>query len=137
MNRIKDKFNEIKMYLFELKSILPKDFKEYENNLEKKAACERYLEKIIEASIDLAYLIVKKERFKLEEKNRVFDFLFEEKIITKNLHIKLKNAKGMRNIISHKYGEVDDKIVFNSIKEELVLDINLFLKEVEIYLRNF
>lgn len=48
MNRIKDKVLEIRQYIQELKTIIPKELEEYESNLEKKAACERYLEKIIE-----------------------------------------------------------------------------------------
>lgn len=33
----------------------------------------------------------------------------------------------MRNIISHQYGEVDDRIIFESITLELIPDINEFL----------
>jgi uncharacterized protein YutE (UPF0331/DUF86 family) len=131
MDRIKDKIKEIQIFLFELKSIISNNLEEYESNLEKKAASERYFEKIIESSVDLAHLIAKKERLKLDEKNKIFDLLLEEEIINKNLHIKLKNAKGMRNIISHKYGEIDDKIVFESITKELIPDINEFLKMIQ------
>jgi len=43
---------------------------------------------------------------------------------------KSKDAKGMKNIISHQYGSIDNKIVFHSINEELVEDINKFLDEI-------
>jgi len=76
-------------------------------------------------------LIIRQERFNLEDENKLFDLLLEKEIISKDLYIKLKNAKGMRNIISHRYGEIDNKIVFYSIKKELLLDINLFLEEIE------
>ena len=42
----------------------------------------------------------------------------------------MKNAKGMKNIISHQYGSIDDRVVFDSINEELLGDINKFLNEV-------
>ncbi len=131
MNRIKDKINEIEKYLEELLIILPLNFEKYEISLEKKAACERYFEKIVESLIDLAYLISKQERFNLSEKNKIFDVLLEKEIISKNLCTKLKNAKGMRNIISHKYGEIDDQIVFESLAEELIPDSKEFLKIIK------
>ena len=60
--RIKDKIKEIEEYLEELKSILPIDFKEYSKDYKTKAACERYFEKIIEAVVDLSFLIIKEKR---------------------------------------------------------------------------
>jgi len=130
MNRIKDKIDEIQKYLDELESILPVNLGEYIYSLEKKAACERYFEKIIESANDLAYLIIKKERFGIPEENKSFEVLFENKIISKKVFLKLKNAKGMRNIIAHKYGDVDDELIFESITEELINDIEEFLNEL-------
>ena len=46
MNRRGDKVIEIEMYLKELRSILPNDLEMYLNSFEKRAACERYFEKI-------------------------------------------------------------------------------------------
>ena len=114
MNKIKDKIEEVEKYLNELISIMPHNFEEYKQNLEKKAACERYFEKIIEAVIDLAFLVIKEKQLKIpEEDKETFDILAEEKIISKELAEKLKDAKGMRNILSHQYGNVDDKIIFD------------------------
>ena len=39
----------------------------------------------------------------------------------------VKEAKGMRNIIAHDYGKVDDEIVFNVINEELIKDVANFI----------
>lgn len=130
MNRINDKINEIQKYLEELESILPMDFQEYTNSIEKKAACERYFEKIVESVNDLAYLIIKKERFLIPEKNKSFETLFENRLISEKVFLKLKNAKGMRNIIAHKYGEINDELIFESLTEELIQDIDLFLEEI-------
>ncbi|MCA9488076.1 MAG: DUF86 domain-containing protein [Nanoarchaeota archaeon] len=137
MNRTKDKILEIKQYLEELNSILPSSFKEYENNLEKIAAVERYFEKIVEATNDLARYIIKKEKFSFEEGETPFGILLKNKVIEENLFERLKFAKGMRNILSHKYGEIDNQIVFQSIREELLRDIPLFIKSVEKYLEEF
>ena len=135
MNRIRDKSDEIEKYLEELETILPKDFEEYSKSIEKKAACERYFEKIIESAIDLAFLVIKKEKFDVLENNEIFEVLLKKGIITNVLYQRMKKAKGMRNIIAHKYGEIDDEIVFESLTEELILDINNFLESIEVYFK--
>lgn len=87
--------------------------------------------KIIEAIVDLAFLVIKEKGFRTpEEDKEAFDILAEEKIISEQLAQKLKEAKGMRNIIAHEYGRVDDRIVFESITEELVRDAKEFLKNI-------
>ncbi len=132
--KISDKIIEIERYLGELESFLPSTFEEYAQNLEKKAACERYAEKIIEAVIDLAFLVLKEEGLPMpEEDKEAFDLLVNEKIIPAELSIQLKDAKGMRNILAHEYGVVDDAIVFEAVTEELVEDVEQFLDKVGSY----
>lgn len=125
--RVKDKTEEIENYLSELAEIMPKGFPEYRET-KTKAACERYFEKIIEAVTDLAFLIIKDKGFKIpEEDKEAFDILSEEGIISKELAEKFRDAKGMRNIIAHEYGSIDDEIVFHSITEELEKDVKEFI----------
>lgn len=120
--RINDKIKEIEIYLNELLEVMPRTFDEYKE-LKTKAACERYFEKIVEAVVDLAFLIIKQRRLKVpEEDKEVFDILLDENVISKELCERLKDAKGMRNLIAHEYGKIDDEIVFNSIVEELKKD---------------
>lgn len=126
--RIKDKIDEIENYLAELEDILPANFEEYKNNFEKKAACERYFEKIVESIVDVSFLIIKEKRLKTpEEDKEAFDILSEEEIINGELAKKLKDAKGMRNILAHEYGKIDDEIVFCSITEEIIKDAEEFV----------
>ena len=129
--RIDDKIKEIEEYLSDLLDIIPDNFKEY-REIKTKAACERYFEKIIEAIVDLAFLIIKDKNLKIpEEDKEAFDMLSKEKIIDVNLAERLKDAKGMRNILAHEYGIVDDKVVFHSITEEIVKDVEEFIKDVK------
>lgn len=130
--RIKDKIEEIEIFLKELVDFLPDSLEEYKTNPMVKSACERHLEKIVEAIVDLAFLTAKeKELKKPEDDAGVFDILTSHKIISESLGEKLKDAKGMRNILAHEYGVVDDEIVFHALKEELEKDINEFLKKVK------
>ena len=132
MSRITDKIAEIEEYLSELEEFMPNDFEEYLNDIKTKAACERYFEKITESIVDIAFLIIKDLGLKIPEDDKVaFDMLAKEKLIPYDTVEKLKNAKGMRNIIAHQYGDVDDEIVFNSITTEIVEDARVFLKNIK------
>ena len=132
MGRIADKTKEIGEFLEELKSIMPSNLEEYKSNIEKKAACERYAEKIVEAMTDLAFLVIKEKKLKVPEDDiDAFNILLENKIIDGDLAAKLKNAKGMRNIISHQYGKINDEIIFEAITEELEKDVRKFVEIVE------
>ena len=111
---------------------MPANFNLYLNDLKTKAACERYFEKIVESLIDLAYLIIKEKSLKAPEGDKeTFDSLANAQIIPESLAIKLKEAKGMRNIISHQYGNIDDEVVFESITHELIEDAQDFVHRVK------
>ena len=129
--RVKDKIKEIEDYLSELVEIAPRRFQDYTQDLKTKAACERYFEKIIEAAIDLAFLVIKDKGFRVpEEDKEAFDILAEEEVISRELAERLKDAKGMRNIIAHEYGKIDDRIVFESITKEIKKDTREFIKNI-------
>ena len=130
--RILDKIKEIEDYLSELEDIIPNSFQKYENDFKTRAACERYFEKIIEAVVDLAFLIIKENGYKIpEEDKEAFDVLLEEGIISQELAEKIKDAKGMRNIIAHEYGKIDDNLIFHSITDELEKDVEEFLRSIK------
>ena len=87
---------------------------------------------IIEAVVDLAFLIIKEKGYKIpEEDKEAFDILLEKDIISHELSEKIKSAKGMRNIIAHEYGRIDDNLVFHSITDELEQDVEEFLKSIK------
>lgn len=130
MSRITDKMGEIQTYLKELESFVPRDLGLYRKDILRKAACERFAEKIIEAGTDLAFFIIKLKKFrKPNDDPDAFSILTEEKIIDEPLSRRLQSAKGMKNIIAHQYGKIDDAIVFEAVSKELPRDMKQFLKE--------
>ncbi|MDD5162949.1 MAG: DUF86 domain-containing protein [Candidatus ainarchaeum sp.] len=130
--RIQDKIREIENYLEELSEILPSSFREYSFDLKSKAACERYFEKIVEAIVDLAFLVIREKGLQTpEEDKEAFDILCKAKIIDAPLATRLKEAKGMRNFLAHQYGAIDDKIVFKALKKELRKDAGIFIASIE------
>ena len=130
-DKIRDKIIEIESYLEQLELILPSDLEEYKSNFKIKLMGERSFEKIIESVVDLAFLIIKEKNLKQPEyEKQVFDILINNKIISKELSERLQDAKGMRNIISNQYGKINDELVFNSLTEELIPDVQEFIKSI-------
>lgn len=133
-NRIIEKISEIEEFITQLYNFIPEDInlEDYQNDFKIKAIGERYFEKIIEAVEDLAFLVINHKEFKYPEyEKEVFDILYENKLIREELAKRLKAAKGMRNIIAHQYGEIDDELVFKAISQELEKDVNEFIDLIE------
>lgn len=88
--------------------------------------------RIVEAVVDLAFLVIKEHKLKLpDDEKKAFDVLEGAGIISKELNEKLKDAKGMRNILAHEYGKIDDILVFEAVTEQLDNDVRNFLKQIK------
>ena len=132
MDRILEKINEIKEFINQLSDFAPSTLEEYKSEIVKKAACEHYFEKTVQAITDIAFLTIKLKRFRIpQDDNDSFTVLNENKVIDENLAKSLQNAKSMRNILAHEYGKVDDSLVYESITEELEKDAEKFIEEIK------
>jgi uncharacterized protein YutE (UPF0331/DUF86 family) len=132
MTRIQDKVEEIERYLQDLELIIPDNIDEYFENLEKRLATERAFEKVIESVNDLAILFLKEKRLPLpSEEIHAFEIIASKNVISQDLGLNLKRAKGMRNFLAHQYDKVDDELVFNSIHDKLFLDVEQFVKAIK------
>jgi len=108
---------------------MPKNYEDYANSIEKKRACERLLHISIKCVIDICTLIVRGLKLGLPRSEEdLFEKLEKKNIITKEMKDKLRTMRGFRNILVHKYGEVDDEIVFNTLRN--IDDFRKFRKEV-------
>ena len=77
-------------------------------------------------------MIIKYKKLRIpEDDNSAFESLAEEGIISGELALKLRKAKGMRNIMAHEYGEVDVKLVFQAVSSEIFFDTEEFLKAIK------
>lgn len=65
-----------------------------------------------------------------EEFSEMFKVLKEEEVIGKELATRLEDMARFRNLLVHRYGEVDDKRVLELIKHNLK-DIEEFEKAIE------
>ncbi|MCK4649919.1 DUF86 domain-containing protein [Candidatus Pacearchaeota archaeon] len=127
-----DKIVEIEEYSDKLTEFFPSDFKNYTSDEKTKAACERYFEKIVESVVDLAFFTIKEENFRAPEFDReAFEILAGKNLISEKLSLNLGNAKSMRNWLAHRYGKVDDKKVFEAIRDKLFYDVRDFLEAIK------
>jgi len=129
--RIQEKIKEIEVLLQETKSIMPERYETYKNDKILQAASERYFEKIIEASSKLSSLVVQAEG--LVRLKDLFQTLYEARIISKEVFVQLKKAKGMRNILVHQYESIDGEVVFATIQNDLPRDIKKFLDDIKAF----
>ena len=112
-----------------LKEFIPSDF-EYLKTRKDKNALYKEVEYSIQLIIDICAIInsdiVKKTP--LDEEG-IIDSLKDKKIISKEVSESVKGMKRFRNVLVHKYDDIDDKIAYESIKRGLK-DINAFINEI-------
>jgi len=128
--RILSKIDELDQYVSELESIIPKDFETYEKSIKDKRACERLLQISIESIIDIMNIIVSELKLGIPyEESELIEKIYKKGIISKEVKKNLMGMKGFRNLLVHKYGGIDDEIVYEMISQNLT-DFEKFKNEI-------
>ncbi len=107
--RYRDKIQHIFNYVQEL-PIEPK------NELEKRGIFYS-LQTSIEAMVDLIAMLVKDLGVQVKDDNINISEIIKIKKLKPELGEKLKKANGLRNIIVHRYNEIDEQIILDSVQE--------------------
>lgn len=128
-NRILSKLDEIDRYLAELDNIVPETLGEYEESVAAKRASERILHIAIEAVIDVCAMLVKELKLGVPREEEDFFEKLTGKVITKATAAKLKEMKRFRNVLVHRYVEIDDAKVYG-ILETRLQDFEEFKNEI-------
>ena len=133
-SRAEDKIVEIEKYLVELEEAASGLLEDYINSRRAQLVCERLFEIIIESIIDLVFIFINEKKFEMpEDDESSLDLIASKNIISSLLGKKLKEARRMRNIVAHKYGSINNEIVFNAIKENLPQDARELIKCIRDY----
>jgi uncharacterized protein YutE (UPF0331/DUF86 family) len=115
-------------FLEEIKILSPDQFVESYRDAQ---AAKYSLLEIIEACIDIANYIISVKGFRrAEEFSEMFKVLKEEEVVEKELATRLEDMARFRNLLVHRYGEIDDKRVLEIVKHNLK-DIEEFEKAIE------
>jgi len=132
--RVLAKLDEMSGYVNELKEMLPEEEK-YRRDIVKKRACEKTVELAIESLLDAAAILVSSKRFGLPESEEgIIDILVGKEVITQKLGERVKDMKGFRNILVHRYGKKDDRLVYTFLTQNLG-GFAEFEEQVKRYLR--
>ena len=133
-DRVLAKLDELDGYLDELRTITPRNLEEYAR-IETKRSCERLLQLAVEATIDACAMLVSGLRLGLPgEENDLFEKLVRRGVLSGGMTETLRRMKGMRNLLVHEYGRIDDELVFETVRDRLV-DFGAFRREVLDFLR--
>ena len=132
--RVFAKLFEISKYVRELEEILPSE-DEYIHNLTIRRACEKTIELAIETVIDIISMVVREEKYDFpDDEENLITIVTEKKVISPKLSLKLKEMKRFRNILIHKYGNIDNEQAYEFMENE-TKDFLEFEKEIKKYLQ--
>lgn len=97
-------------------------------------AAKHSLQEAIEACLDIGSHIIAEKGFRRPEDYReIFRVLEENSIIDNVLSIKLQEMAQFRNLLVHRYGEIDIKRVYIIMSDDLK-DIQKFAKSILKYI---
>ncbi len=106
-------------------------FESYLKDYTTKDVVERNIEVAIQACIDIARIIIKREGLREPEDNKgVFVVIAENGIISEESLRFLIPMAGTRNVLVHGYDKVNDTIIIGVLKKHLN-DFYTFLREIE------
>src|SRR3989344_2633568 len=132
--KVTTKLDQMNQYLNELENLLP-ERDEYLENLEARRACEKTIELAIERVIDVLSVIIAEKRFGVpSSEENLIQIAQKRRVLSLPLAKKIQAMKGFRNILVHKYGEVDDEQAYTYLSEERH-DFAVFEKEIEKFLK--
>ena len=118
-DRILTRIDQLDSYLSELRQVAPADLETY-RKIEKKRSCERLLQISIECVVDICGSIVAGLHLGLpQDEEDLFEKLDRASVISTQLKGTLRRMKGLRNILVHEYGAVDDEAVFDVVQNRL------------------
>ena len=133
-DRVLAKLDELDGYVGELRAIAPRSIEAYAQ-IEKKRSRERLVQMAVEATLDACAILVTGLRLGLPgEEDDLFEKLTRRGAISAEMAEALKRMKGMRNILVHEYGRIDDELVFETVRDRLG-DFAVFRGEILDFLR--
>ena len=132
---IEGKFDIIDRNLSFLEEIKRLSLEQFLGSYRDVQAAKYSLLEIVEACIDIANYIISVKGFRrAEEYSEMFKVLKEEGVTGKGLATKLEDMARFRNLLVHRYGEVDNRRVLEIIKYNLK-DVKEFEREIGEFVR--
>lgn len=128
---LRKKINEVKKYLLLVGQYKERRLEELTSDATLRGAVERYLYLLTQSTIDLGEVII--SFFKYRQPStyaEIFEILFENKLISRELITPLKKMAGFRNVLAHAYGEINLELVHKVLQKD-VSHIEMFLTKIQ------
>lgn len=134
---IESKLTEIIENLKIISENLPKSFEEFAASGLIKDGIYKRVEFAIEEVLDICNIINADLRLGMpEEDEDILINLEKNKILNKEIIENIRNIKGFRNILVHKYGSIDDIEAYESIREGLD-DFEKIIRSIEKFIDKY
>lgn len=128
-DRVLAKVDELQGYLKELRQIRPSSYEEYSMSIEKRRSTERLLQISIECVLDICSLVASALRLGLPgSEEDLLEKVESAAVFQPAAMRKIKDMRAFRNILVHRYGRIDDHVVFHALAEQLT-DYDKFIEE--------
>jgi len=125
----------IERNLQEINSIKEEGYEKFSESFRDELAAKHALLESIEACVDIANHIIAVKGFRRPTDYKdVFKILQENKIISKELYMKLEEMAKFRNLLVHRYAEIETQKIFKIIKDD-VRDVKEFVNMILKYLK--
>ena len=117
---VEDKLVDLKTYFEKLSVLLSEDTRSIVNDDLKLATVERRFQLIVATAIDInTHLIKELGLVTPNDYQSTFVTLGENKILPADFALKIAPSVGLRNLIVHKYGQVDLKKMIDDVRSEI------------------
>jgi uncharacterized protein YutE (UPF0331/DUF86 family) len=137
LNKIQENINLIGEFLEKLKRLSKLSENDFLSDERNPAAAESFLRRCIEAIFDIGrHILSKSFSYKSLEYKEVATELGKKEIMSKEYSKILVKIAGYRNRMVHFYKRITDKELYDILQNDLV-DIEKFLKEIEVFLKKY
>lgn len=134
MKRILQKIKEIEESLELIQENLPSSEREFVKLGLIKDGIYKRLEFSIQNIIDIFSIIYSEGNYGVPSNtDDVLNGLKEKKVFTSEIMILVSKMKGMRNILAHRYGEIEDALIYGQLSDNLS-DFNKIITALENHL---
>jgi len=133
---IESKLVDLKTYFEKLLPLLKEDARLIIDDDLKLSTVERRFQLIVDTAIDINTHLIKESGLPTpDDYQSTFITLGENKILPMEFALKIAPSVGLRNLIVHKYGQVDLKKMIDDIKSEIGQYFD-YLKYVDEYINH-
>lgn len=133
IERIEHKKGEIIDSVNFISENLPSSFDRFESSKILMNALYKQIEFAIQNVMDVCSIINSDMDFGFPQNDdSILDHLENNKIFDKKVILLIRQINGFRNILVHRYGEIDDSKAYEDIKKGLK-DFELIIKQIEVF----